>query len=191
MATSSLNLNKFEVAERQLNQAIQLFFDEGDPVSIHTLAEAAAQLLYDIRDEFGAKSLTRDSDLIRPEFKKEWLASLFSSRNFFKHADRDPKAVHEFKEEFNHFSIMDAVNMYLTAKRSWTPESIVFLQWFCTKYPKAIREGTEVADFFNRYRATAPSDEQLQRQIASRVIREMRQQSRSIAGVTLDNGLKR
>jgi len=191
MATTSLNLNKFDVAERQLNQAIQLFFNEGDPVSIHTLAEAAAQVLYDIKDEFGAKSLTRDSVHIRPEFKKEWLASLFRSRNFFKHAERNPKALHEFKEEFNHFSIMDAVNMYLTAKRSWTPESIVFLQWFCTKYPKAIREGAEIADLLNRYRARAPRDEQLHRQIASRAIREMRQQSRSIAGVTSDNGLKR
>ena len=159
MTTATLNLNKFEVAERQLNQAIQLFFDEGDPISIHTLAEAAAQVLYDIREEFGANSLTRDSDRIWPEFKKEWLASLFSSRNFFKHADRDPKAVHEFKEEFNRFSIMDAVNMYLTAKRSWSPESIVLLLWFCTMYPKAIRKENEVVDLLNRYRAIAPSDE--------------------------------
>ena len=77
-------LSKFDVAERQLNQAIHLFFENGDPVSVHTLSEAAAQVLYDIRHKFGAESKIRDSDIIKPEFKKEWLASLFSSRNFFK-----------------------------------------------------------------------------------------------------------
>ena len=43
----------------------------------------------------------RDFDIIKPEFKQQWLACLFSSRNFFKHADRDSEEVHEFKEEFN------------------------------------------------------------------------------------------
>ena len=70
--------------------------------------------------------MARDSDRIRPEYKKEWLNAVLRSRNFFKHADRDADEIHEFKEEFNHFSIMDAVNMYLTAKANWTPESIIF-----------------------------------------------------------------
>ena len=37
-----LLLSKFDVAERQLLQAIRLFFKEEDEVSIHTLSEAAA-----------------------------------------------------------------------------------------------------------------------------------------------------
>ena len=40
-------LTKFEVAERQLLQAINMFFREDDPVSIQTLAEAANQVLHD------------------------------------------------------------------------------------------------------------------------------------------------
>ena len=123
-----LVLTKFDVAERQLLQAIRLFFAGGDPVSVHTVSEAAAQVLYDIRGFLGIENRLRDSDLIRSEYRREWLATLGRSRNFFKHADRDPSDVHEFKDEFNHFSLLDGVGMYGPAKGSWTPETIVFLQ---------------------------------------------------------------
>jgi hypothetical protein len=67
-------LSKFDVAERQLLQAIRMFFGEEDPVSIHTLAEAAAQVLNDIGEKYGARSFLRDSDIIREDKRKEWLA---------------------------------------------------------------------------------------------------------------------
>ena len=127
--TPALQLTKFDVAERQLMQAIRLFSLQQDPVSIHTLAEAAAQVLYDIGDDYGVKSLTRDIERIRPEKTKEWLAIIHSSRNFFKHADRDKQATHEFKEIFNDMSLLDAVNMYTTIKKRWTPESFIFFVW--------------------------------------------------------------
>ncbi|MCI0917470.1 hypothetical protein JNA64_09870 [Pseudomonas stutzeri] len=58
-------LTKFDAAERQLLQAIRLFFREEDAISIHTLPEAASQILYDIGKETGIKSMFRDSDRIR------------------------------------------------------------------------------------------------------------------------------
>jgi hypothetical protein len=70
----SMLLSKFDVAERQLLQAIRMFFGEEDPVSIHTLAEAAAQVLNDIGEKYGARSFLRDSDIIREDKRKEWLA---------------------------------------------------------------------------------------------------------------------
>jgi hypothetical protein len=138
--TPALQLTKFDVAERQLMQAIRLFFLQQDPVSIHTLAEAAAQVLYDIGDDYGVKSLTRDIERIRPKKTKEWLAIIHSSRNFFKHADRDKLATHEFKEIFNDMSLLDAVNMYTTIKKRWTPESFIFFVWFGLTYPHLLAE---------------------------------------------------
>jgi hypothetical protein len=138
-----LRLTKFDVAERQLLQAIKLFFNEEDPVSIHTLSESASQVLYDIGQDHGVFSIARDTDLIVPERKKEWLAAVFKSRNFFKHADKDPNGVHEFKEEFNDMSLMDAVNMYGTLKKCWTPETIVFNTWFGLAHPGLLRKGTD------------------------------------------------
>jgi hypothetical protein len=136
----ALNLSKFDVAERQLMQALQLFFDSRDPVSIHTLAEAAAQILYDIGDAHGVRSISRDNERIRPDKKKEWLSALHRSRNFFKHADRDKQAFHEFKDIFNDMSLLDAVNMYIAIKKQWTPESLMFYVWFGLNYPELISE---------------------------------------------------
>jgi hypothetical protein len=43
-----LKLSKLDCARRQLELAIELYFMERDPVSIHTLAGAARQLIEDI-----------------------------------------------------------------------------------------------------------------------------------------------
>lgn len=133
-------LTKFDVAERQLHQAIRLFFNRGDPVSIHTLSEAAAQILYDTKDEHGGKSMFRESDLIKPEYQRDWIKHLHKSKNFFKHADWDANSVHEFNEQTNHFSLLDAMNMYNAAKRMWTPETLFYFSWFAIKYPDFLIE---------------------------------------------------
>jgi hypothetical protein len=186
--SSQLVLTKFDVAERQLHQAIRLFFDGGDPVSIHTIAEAAAQVLYDTRSQYGAESKIRDSDIIKPEYKKEWMISLAKSKNFFKHADRDPSEVHEFKEEFNHFSILDAVSMYLTAKRQWTPETITFVQWYAVTYPALVKANTEFAGVMDRYRADSSHDATAYKALCARAISELRSLARAIPGITLSPG---
>jgi hypothetical protein len=125
-------------------QAIRLFFKEEDEVSIHTLSEAAAQVLYDIGGEYDVKSILRDSDRIRPERRREWLAVVSKSRNFFKHADRDKRNVLEFKSIFNDMSILDAVTMYQTIKKRWTPETILFLMWFGLRYPDLLLEDSDL-----------------------------------------------
>ena len=137
-----IELSKFDVAERQLLQAINMFFNGEDSVSIHTLSEAASQVLYDI----GGKdwSTVRDNDYIKEEKKEIWLQYLFKSRNFFKHADRDKNKTHEFNSELNNFSLLEAANMYTHLKKKWVPESLMFHAWFAIEYPELIREGTEV-----------------------------------------------
>ena len=189
MPTSSLALTKFDVAERQLNQAIQLFFDGGDPVSIHTLAEAAAQVMYDIRDKIGAKSALRDSDRIRPDKKKEWLAALAKSRNFFKHADKDRDAIHEFKEEYNHYSLMDAVVMLSSAKAEWTPETIIYFAWFTSRHPGVVKPNNKFSELMNTYRSGLTMTDEQHRSLCARAIRELRE-GRQIAGVSTNFGLQ-
>lgn len=139
-----LKLSKFEVAERQLLLAIRLFFSSEDDVSIHTLAEAAGQILHDIGKDSGVSSFVRDSDRIRPEYMKEWHEAIFKSRNFFKHADRDKDEIHEFKPVFNDTSLLDAVNMYSTLKKRWTPETLIFCVWFGLEHPHTIKKNSDM-----------------------------------------------
>ena len=43
-----MELTRLEAAERQLRQAIRLFFGGGDEVSVHTLTGAACRVLRDL-----------------------------------------------------------------------------------------------------------------------------------------------
>ncbi len=125
--TQILKLSKLDAAERQLNQAIKLFFAESDEVSIHALAEAASQVLADIGKPLGIKSIVRDSGLIREEKRKEWLNIVFKSRNFFKHADKDPDGIHDFNPVSNVITLLDGVSMHSAITKKWTPETHTFL----------------------------------------------------------------
>lgn len=191
MHPPSLLVTKFDAAERQLNQAIRLFFSGGDEVSIHTLAEASAQVLYDTRVKHGGgDSLLRDSDRIRPERRKEWLSYVHKSRNFFKHADRDPSEVHEFKDIFNHFSLLDAVNLYLAAKKSWTPETLLYFGWFSLTYPDLLKKDDHafVTLVDQQLYGPDPIDPADYSAIAG-CIDELRSGRRSIPGLALQPGL--
>ena len=143
-----MKLSKFDVAERQLLQSIKLFFNEEDPVSIHTIAEASAQVLRNIGVDYGVKSITRDNECIKKDKRKEWNKELSKSRNFFKHADRDKNEFHEFDPMFNDFSLFDAAIMYNGIKKKWVPEVFTFWAWFILKYPELIREKSEIGKMY-------------------------------------------
>ena len=183
-------LSKFDVAERQLLQAIRMFFGDEDPVSIHTLAEAAAQVLNDIGDKYGAKSIFRDSDKIREEKMKEWLGHIFKSRNFFKHANRDKDELHEFKDEFNDFSLLDAINMYTTIKQKWVPETLVYLAWFAVAHPNLMKDGTDWSKMFEAARQDGNLPDPLNKQILLKSIKAMRQGIYGLDNLTLEYGLR-
>ena len=140
---SKMVLTKFEVAERQLLQAIHMYFKNEDEISIHTLSESASQVLRDIGKKFEAVSLLRDSNLIRKDKKKEWFKIINQSKNFFKHADNDAESTHEFDPIINDFSLFDGVSLYQQIKKKHAPETIVFQTWFNIKYPDLLKENSD------------------------------------------------
>ena len=79
-------IGKIEVAKRQLNEAIQMFFDKRGGVSIHALAAAAAQVLTDLCKSRGVGMPLRDGQMIRADRRKEWRQAIKASENFFKRA---------------------------------------------------------------------------------------------------------
>lgn len=184
-----LHLSKFEVAERQLLQAIRMFFEEEDEVSIHTLSEAAAQVLYDIGKKSGVVSIVRDNDLIRPERKSEWLAAMFRSRNFFKHAIKDATTVHEFKSVSNDFSLLDAMNMHHTLKKRWTPETLMFMVWFGLAHPHLVREDSDLLQVLENLKANGSEARSDNKQHFSKVISALRAGKLSAPNVDLSYGV--
>jgi len=93
---ASQTINKLDVACRQLDTAIQLWFNDGDAVSIHTLVFSAHQIVHDIKLHKGGRELLYDSLIIKDEYRREAINQLKKHYNFFKHAERDPSKTIEF-----------------------------------------------------------------------------------------------
>lgn len=186
---ATLRLSKFDVAERQLLQAITLFFRNEDPVSIHTLTEASVQVLIDIGKEHGATSFLRESDLIREEHKKEWLHYVNKSRNFFKHADRDPNEIHEFNTIVNDYALLDAVAMYERIKKKWVPETLVFNVWLGIEHPNLLLEGSEYQQMFARAIADGRLPATADKGVMAEMIEKIRSGQLSYPNLCLELGL--
>ena len=93
-------LTKLEIARRQLGTALQLFLDDADPVSVHTLACAGVEIAHSLaeatgKEPFRSISLRGNSSLTEQEFHR--LRTLYG--NAFKHFNnqkgkpRDDEAV--------------------------------------------------------------------------------------------------
>jgi hypothetical protein len=133
-------IHKLEAAQRQLCVAIALWFHDGDDIAVHTLSAAAHQIIHDINRDRGGRDLLFDSIIIKDEFRKEWLACIKSSVNFFKHADRDPDESIEFTPAsslgFIIFSVLGLELLGVSKK----PEEDVFMKWLFIQNPRYLTE---------------------------------------------------
>lgn len=67
-----LKISKLDAAKRQLETVIRMYFNSGDPVSIHTLAAAGYNLIRDINSNRGGTSMiVKDciSEHVKPDIK--------------------------------------------------------------------------------------------------------------------------
>jgi len=148
-----IKIAKIDVAKTQLLEAINLFFQERDPVSIHTLVGASLEILNDhITDEgvvYDHKLLFHyKSFYIYPERRSEWQHHIKKAKNYFKHAKNEVKAgtvddVFEFETDLNHMFIIEAIRVLRVIEgERCGPEwgFCVFLGWFFVEYPDLIKK---------------------------------------------------
>ncbi len=153
--TIKISITKISIARSQLKEAIRLFFEERDPVSIHTLVGASLQILNDYIDhnklQIPLLNFRSDNSIIRKERQKEWSQKTSEAKNFFKHADRDLKNGKnslEFETDLNDFHILAALSALQSIQNSHTiffdgdsetsDEGFLFLMWFFTNHPDLI-----------------------------------------------------
>jgi hypothetical protein len=141
MTQPSEKLTKLDAAGRQLRQAIVLFLQDQDTVSVHTLAAAALQILTDIGKNAGVTSMVRNPELIRPEMRRYFVDQMNAAQNFFKHADRDAEANFEFYPAATPFFIIDAVVMYRQLTGESQPAEKAYEVWFALNYPDVLVDG--------------------------------------------------
>jgi hypothetical protein len=152
-------ITKLDAAERQLNTAIRLFFENRDRLSSYTLAVASREVTDDLienkSDEVFQAELTRlgdpervrlsfreqYKDLIKPKHYKDALVLSRKLQNFLKHAGKDPDAtIEEPTQKELALNIMFAAwNFSLLAGRL-NREIGIFIGWLGAAEPQFVRE---------------------------------------------------
>lgn len=108
---SRLRVGKLEAAQRQTDCAIELWFLDRDPVSVHTLAGAAEVLLIDLAKHAGI-AINIVEENADPKHKAFLRRMIRAPRNFFKHADNDPDGTVDLNADTNTFMLWGLVTNY-------------------------------------------------------------------------------
>lgn len=125
-------VNKLDAASAQLETAIQLYFDGGHPISVHTLTAAAYNVIRDIGRKCGDyEMLIKDfvPQLI-PGYSKKFREKCNEAENFFKHANRDTNQSIEFTPYLTELLLYDACEKLDSSYGRYKPLTILFRIWF-------------------------------------------------------------
>ena len=135
-----IHISKLDAAKRQLETAIDLFFQEDDAVSIHSLARASHEILESLGKKQGVKSVIEMGleQSIKPEKWKEIKNKLNIPKNFTKHADKDSDGVLEFHTELPEYYLWDACRLYMLLTQERPKNILVYYLWFTIKNPDTI-----------------------------------------------------
>ncbi|MBT3864792.1 hypothetical protein HOF67_02050 [Candidatus Peregrinibacteria bacterium] len=134
-------IKKIDVAKRQLDTAIIMFFEKKDPIAIHTVACAAYDILRNLVGDKKVKELQtlKDNSLISEKQKKDWYRELNRPQNFFKHAKKDPLETLDFQPQITEFFIGDACNLYRYLTKDFSSAMVVFSTWYFMKNPNFLK----------------------------------------------------
>ena len=128
-------VDKLDAAGRQLACSVTMFFQDLDVVSQHTLTGAAHGILYDLAKKKGVAGSIKDSPLIRPEARKQFLCAINLPQNYFKHADKDGEGKLAFRYRISYFYLFDAIRLFILLSETVPYEIKVFLMWFQLRHP--------------------------------------------------------
>jgi hypothetical protein len=113
MSEPPIRILRIDAAKSQLATAIKLYFENFDPVSVHTLAKAAGEIIDRLCVLNGTPGMRSNMmDMIVPQ-KRDYVGdALNKAANFFKHASskKPDTTPFEFSDEQNFFAILMAVD---------------------------------------------------------------------------------
>lgn len=138
MTERNIRLTKFDAARRQLRTAIELWFADGDPVSIHTLAYASHEVIHRLFRNQGLKDLFFDSSAIAPEGKQVFLQVFKNPANFIKHANQEvnPDDEIKFSPFANDVYILFSLDGLRRMGREMERTDLAFLVWYQINNPE-------------------------------------------------------
>jgi hypothetical protein len=139
-----------DVAKRELEYSIRLFFLLGDPIIIHLVSSSAQEILKDICVKENIKTyLDNIYSSIKKEYKKLISSKLKEAYNFFKHADIDAKKILEFNPEMSEFVLWGSIEMYQLLSKDLTGLMYAFRVFFYQKNRDMVSD-KEMLDTFDK-----------------------------------------
>ena len=136
---SKITLNKTEVARRQLAAAMELWFADGEPVAIHTLACAAHEVLAALLKKQGKPALMFAPEYYQPGCAGLVRKALHEHYNFFKHADKDVLDTIEFPLGITEIFLLMCGEGWRELVGSREPVHFAFWAWCLLHHPELVR----------------------------------------------------
>ncbi|TAM48877.1 MAG: hypothetical protein EPN57_27075 [Paraburkholderia sp.] len=135
-----MRVTKIDAARRQLITAIRLLFDDGDRVSIYSLASNAWEIIDVLCTSTGVESFSKQT---RGNLPAGHTLSYYINepcRNFFKHAKQDPNPDNsvELSEADVVAILFLAVEDYIRLRQGGPVEAQVFQAWFIAVFPEKV-----------------------------------------------------
>jgi len=159
----SLNITKLDSAKRQLESAILLYFNNCDPVSIHTLSAAAYNILRDLNKKRGGELMLKDYwQFLDAEQAKDFHQQVNEAENFFKHADKDPDESYTFNSELTEAMLAEASRKYIELTEEYPPYLHLFLIWFVVRHQNMFREVPAIASVLESFKPNLIPDNRRQ-----------------------------
>jgi hypothetical protein len=151
---AKIRVDKVDAARRQIDTAISLLFDGGDPVSIHTLTAAGSRILRDLCLKKGTLGFQSIRDFILPGMERKFWKLMNRGADFFKHADRDPDEIlDDVDEEANDALLFLATGHY--ADLGYTPTLEMCMLQVCViiRHPNFLKDTPETRALHEAFRA--------------------------------------
>jgi hypothetical protein len=127
---TAITITKLEAARRQLNTAIWLWFVDGDPVSIHSLAYAAYEIIHVVsRHRKRTQKLLFDATFMRGEYQAKVAKFLKKHANFFKHANKDVEGNIDFPPAISVLFLMSSIMGIISMRLPRSDAETDFMVW--------------------------------------------------------------
>lgn len=132
--------NKLDAAQRQIDTAIWLWFNDGDLVSVNTLAGAANGILDALLHDRKMGRAAMFEEVPHGMKPTEWFGMVKEAEDFAKHARHDPEARHLYSSAETSLYLLSVVASY--ERLAGVPSAAkslrgLFVIYFAATYPGA------------------------------------------------------
>lgn len=138
-----LLVSKPSVATSQLETAIKLWFEDGDPVSIHTLAVATHDCFDALSAFSGKPSMNRNWLKSQSKMKQKWAKE---PQNFFKHGRRFPNKKLHYVPFYGELLMYDSCLCFEHLVGKTRPLMEAYLLRFMISHPEHLKPCVPLED---------------------------------------------